>query len=186
MGEDPERDIDEIIQEMDYIPGHFHLELNLNFEPFQGERLRRRDTKLKRESLQLEADAGAQRFAVRNLLGVFAFYLDEYRGAEEIFSSVCQEEPGNLNALANLGYVYDRLQKEAQAAECLERLSQLMAGEEGGETESLRSLRAARCLAEQAYASFFDVGLQSEEEHATKLSTAIRLYDKALLYGKNM
>ncbi|XP_048395571.2 tetratricopeptide repeat protein 22 isoform X2 [Stegostoma tigrinum] len=186
MEEDPERDIDEIIQEMDYIPGHFHLELNLNFESFQGERLRRRDAKLKRESLQLEADDGAQRFAVRNLLGVFAFYLDEYPEAEGIFSSVCQEEPGNLNALANLGCVYDRLQKEAQAAECLERLSQLMAGGEGVETESLRPLRAARCLAEQAYASAFDVGLQSEEEHATKLSTAIRLYDKALLYGKNM
>ncbi|XP_043556069.1 tetratricopeptide repeat protein 22 isoform X1 [Chiloscyllium plagiosum] len=186
MGEDTERDIEEIIQEMDYIPGHFHLELNLNFEPLQPERLRRRDAKLKRESLQLEAEDGAQRFAVRNLLGVFAFYLEEYPAAEEIFSSVCQEEPGNLNAWANLGYVYDRLQKEGQAAECLERLSQLMAGEEGGEAESLSPLRAARCLAEQAYASAFDVGLQSEEEHATKLSTAIKLYDKALRYGKNM
>ncbi|XP_067892480.1 tetratricopeptide repeat protein 22 [Heterodontus francisci] len=172
---------------MDFIPGHFHLELNLNFEPVQPERLRRRDVKLKRDSLQLEAESGPQRFAVRNLLGVFAFYLDEYQAAEEIFSSVCQEEPGNLNARANLGYVYDRLQKERQAAECLERLSQLMGLKQGeeGEAESLRPLRAARCLAEHAYATVFDVGLQSKEEHAKKLNTAIRLYDKALLYGKN-
>ncbi|XP_041064223.1 tetratricopeptide repeat protein 22 isoform X1 [Carcharodon carcharias] len=185
MGEDPDREIEEIIQEMDYIPGHFHLELNLNLEPLQPERLRRRDAKLKRDSLQLEAEEGAQRFAVRNLLGVFAFYLDEYQAAEEIFSSVCQEEPGNLNAWANLGYVYDRLQKEAQAAECVERLSQLMGLKQGEEDESLRPLHAARCLAEQAYASAFDVGLQSEEDHAKKLSTAIGLYDKALLYAKN-
>ncbi|XP_067845784.1 tetratricopeptide repeat protein 22 [Heptranchias perlo] len=188
MGEEPDRDIEEIIQEMDYIPGHFHLELNLNFEPHQPERLRRRDTKLKRDSLQLEAESGAQPFAVRNLLGVFAFHLDEYQAAEEIFSSICQEEPGNLNAWANLGYVYDRLEKEGQAAECVERLSQLMGLKPGagqGEDESLRWLRAARCLAEHGYASAFDVGVQSEEDHAEKLSTAIGLYDKALLYGKN-
>ncbi|XP_078417047.1 tetratricopeptide repeat protein 22 isoform X2 [Cetorhinus maximus] len=185
MGEDPDREIEEIIQEMDYIPGHFHLELNFNFEPLQPERLRRRDAKLKRDSLQLEAEEGAQRFAVRNLLGVFAFYLGEYQAAEEIFSSVCQEEPGNLNAWANLGYVSDRLQKEAQAAECVERLSQLMGLKRGEGDESLRPLHAARCLAEQAYASAFDVGLQSEEDHAKKLSTAIGLYDKALLYAKN-
>uniref|UniRef100_UPI00398E5F6C tetratricopeptide repeat protein 22 n=1 Tax=Pristiophorus japonicus TaxID=55135 RepID=UPI00398E5F6C len=187
MGEDPDRDIEEMIQEMDYIPGHFHLQLNLNFEPHQPERLRRRDTKLKRDSLQLEAESGAQRFAVRNLLGVFAFYLDEYQAAEAIFSSICQEEPGNLNAWANLGYVYDRLEREAQAAECVERLSQLMGLKpgQGQEGESVRPLRAARCLAEHAYASAFDVGLQSEEDHTEKLSTAIGLYDKALLYGKN-
>ncbi|XP_072366795.1 tetratricopeptide repeat protein 22 isoform X1 [Scyliorhinus torazame] len=191
MGEDSDREIEEIIQEMDYIPGHFHLELNLNFEPLQEERLRRRDAKLKRDSLQLEAEEGAQRFASRNLLGVFAFHLDECQAAEEIFSSVCREEPGNLNAWANLGYVYDRLQQEARANECVERLSQLMGlkqgeeQEEGGEAETLRPLRAARCLAEHAYASAFDVGLQSEEDHAEKLSTAIGLYDKALLYGKD-
>ncbi|XP_078074844.1 tetratricopeptide repeat protein 22 [Mustelus asterias] len=184
MGEGSDREIEEIIQEMDYIPGHFHLELNLNFEPLQPERQRRRDAKLKRDSLQLEAEEGAQRFAVRNLLGVFAFYLEEYQAAEEIFSSVCREEPGNLNAWANLGYVYDRLQEEARAGDCVERLSQLM-GLKQGQEEQAESLRAARCLAEHAYASAFDVGLQSEEEHAEKLSTAIGLYDKALLFGKN-
>ncbi|XP_059840056.1 tetratricopeptide repeat protein 22 isoform X2 [Hypanus sabinus] len=188
MGECPDQDIENLIKEMDYIPGHFHLELNLNSELEQPERLRRRDGQLKRESLRQEAPHPAQRLAHRNLLGVFAFHLDEYQAAEELFSSICQEEPGNLNAWANLAYVYDRLEREGQAAGCVERLSRLMGlkgGEEGEDAESLLPLRAARCIAEHAFASAFDVGLQSEEDHACKLRTAIGLYDKALTYGRD-
>ncbi|XP_055497561.1 tetratricopeptide repeat protein 22 isoform X3 [Leucoraja erinacea] len=189
MVEEQDRDIEILIQEMDYIPGHFHLQLNLNFEPQMPERLRGRDYKLKRQSLQLEVPHPAQRLALRNLLGVLAFHLDEYQVAEELFSGVCREEPGNLNAWANLGYVYDRMEREGPAADCVERLSRLMGlkrdGGETGDAGSLLPLRAARCLAEHALASAHDVGLQSEEDHASKLRSAIGLYDKALLYGRN-
>ncbi|XP_042190913.1 tetratricopeptide repeat protein 22 isoform X2 [Callorhinchus milii] len=190
MDGDSERDIEALMQEMDYIPGHFHLELNLNFEPREPERQRRRDTELKRESLRLEAGGcgsgcgwggsggGEQRHAVGNLLGLLAFSLDEYQVAQKIFSDICREEPGNLNAWANLGYVYDRLDREPEAAECVERVSGLVARGRGR-----GSGPAARCLAEHAFANAFDVGLHREEEHRQRLSTAVRLYDRALVYG---
>ncbi|XP_078264063.1 tetratricopeptide repeat protein 22 [Rhinoraja longicauda] len=187
MVEDQGRDTEILVQEMDYIPGHFHLELNLNLE---SRPLRGRDCKLRRQSLQLEVPHPAQRLAHRNLLGVFAFHLDEHQEAEELFAGVCREEPGNLNAWANLGHVYGRLERGGQAAHCVERLSRLVGlkrggGGQAGDEESLLPLRAARCLAEHALASAHDIGLQREEDHASKLRSAIGLYDKALLYGRN-
>ncbi|MGH0130341.1 UNVERIFIED_CONTAM: hypothetical protein FKN15_042622 [Acipenser sinensis] len=100
-------DIETLIDEMDYIPGHFHLELNLNCESLTPAKLRRRDMVLKRDSLQseLESETGSQQFAVRNLLGLFAFHLEELSLAEETFLNICKEDPRNLNAWANLGYM---------------------------------------------------------------------------------
>ncbi|MBN3302220.1 TTC22 protein, partial [Amia calva] len=163
-----EEDIDALIDGMEYIPGHFHLPLHLNCEPRGPAELRRRDTRLKRHSLQaeLEAEPGAQQYAVRNLLGLLAFHLDELDRAEETFRSVCEEQPGNLNAWANLGCVYDRLKREGEGAECVEKV-----------------LLAARCLAEQAYAHPYDVELDGEDEHRERLMSAIALYDKAFEYG---
>lgn len=79
-------DIEFLMEEMDYIPGHFHLELNLNCEPAGPARLRLRDTYLKQESLrgELEAEAGRLQYAVRNLLGLLAFHVEQLDTAEEI------------------------------------------------------------------------------------------------------
>lgn len=80
-------DIESLIKNMDYIPGHFHLELNLNGEPAEPAKLRHRDTNLKQESLQaeLEVEVGFLQYAVRNLLGLLAFHLEQLDKAEEIF-----------------------------------------------------------------------------------------------------
>ena len=93
---------------------------------------------------------------------------------------ICKEDPGNLNAWANLGYVYDKLGQEVQAGECVEKVSQLM-GLDGGEAcqEESRVL-AARCLAEQAYVQPYDVELDTEEELRDRLSTSLTLYNRAL------
>lgn len=55
-----EEDIESLIDGMAYIPGHFHLDLNLNHEPSGPGELRRRDTQLKVDSLgaELEAEVG--------------------------------------------------------------------------------------------------------------------------------
>ncbi|XP_029002420.1 tetratricopeptide repeat protein 22 [Betta splendens] len=178
MEADSSEDIESLIEDMDYIPGHFHLNLNLNCEPSGPARLRLRDTYLKQESLrgELEAEVGYLQYAVRNLLGLLAFHLEQLDAAEEAFRSICKEDPGNLNAWANLGCVYDRLGSEAEAAECVERVSQLMAQEEA-------RLPAARGLAEQAYVHPYDVELHGEDELRERLVAALMLYNRALDYG---
>ncbi|KAJ0065512.1 hypothetical protein NL108_012780 [Boleophthalmus pectinirostris] len=170
---------------MDYIPGHFHLDLHLNCDPEGPLKLRHRDTYLKQESLrgELEVEVGYLQYAVRNLLGLLAFHLDQLDSAEEIFRSICKEDPGNLNAWANLGYVYDRLGRELEAGECVEQVSSLM-GLGGGEMSQAESrLLAARCLAEQAYVYPYDVELENEEELRERLTSALTLYNRALDYG---
>lgn len=79
-------DIQFLMEEMDYIPGHFHLDLNLNCDPAGPARLRLRDTYLKQESMrgELEAEAGHLQYAVRNLLGLLAVHVEQLDTAEEI------------------------------------------------------------------------------------------------------
>ncbi|XP_036609112.1 tetratricopeptide repeat protein 22 [Trichosurus vulpecula] len=188
MGEMTEEDIEALMEEMDFLPGHFHLDLNLNFEPGSRAPFQGRDMKLQRESLrtELEFEPGPLQYAVRNLLGVFTFYLEELEQARELFLQVTQEAPDNLNAWANLAYVYDQLGLEQEGAQCAETLSSLMGleAQEEGMADGDLKLRAARCLAEQGYASAFDVGFMSESDQVQKLTAGIALYDKGLAYGQ--
>lgn len=87
MEADSTEDIESLIEDMAYIPGHFHLELNLNWDPAGPVKLRHRDTYLKQESLrgELETEIGYLQYAVRNLLGLLAFHLEQLDKAEEIF-----------------------------------------------------------------------------------------------------
>ncbi|XP_075038207.1 tetratricopeptide repeat protein 22 [Mixophyes fleayi] len=187
MEQEPGVDIETLIDEFEYIPGHFHLEMNLNFESCTPAQFRRRDIKLKQEALQsqLELDSDLQHAEIWNLLGVFSFYLDEVNNAREIFINITKQDPDNLNAWANLAYVYDRLNMEEEASQCTDKISHLMGLEAEGTDSKEPRLRAARCLAEQGYAYAFDVGLLNEEDNMEKLITGINLYDKALGYGKH-
>uniref|UniRef100_A0A8C2NV03 Tetratricopeptide repeat domain 22 n=1 Tax=Capra hircus TaxID=9925 RepID=A0A8C2NV03_CAPHI len=181
-------DLDAFIDDLDYLPGHFHLEMQLNFEPRSPASLRARDLKLQREGLrqELELAAAPQRPAVRHLLGAFAFYLEELDEARERFLEVASEDPGNLNAWANLAHVYGRLGQEEEEEACAGQLASLMglAGDRGAAADP--QLRAARCLAEQGYAHGFDVGCASPEERARVLEAGIALYDKALGYAQQV
>lgn len=187
---DPE-DLDALIDDLDYLPGHFHLEMQLNFEPRSPASLRARDLKLQREGLRQElalAAALPRRSAVRHLLGACAFYLEELDAARESFLQVAREDPGNLNAWANLAHVYGRLGQEEEEEACAARLAGLMglAADADSEADGDAHARAARCLAEQGYAHGFDVGCASPEERARVLAAGITLYDKALSYGQQV
>jgi tetratricopeptide (TPR) repeat protein len=181
-------DLDALIDDLDYLPGHFHLEMQLNFEPRSPAPLRARDLKLQREGLRQELDLEAtlQRPAVCHLLGTFAFYLEELDEARERFLEVAGEDPGNLNAWANLAHVYGRLGQEEEEEACAARLASLMGLAADPEAAGDPQLRAARCLAEQGYAHGFDVGCTSLEERARVLAVGIALYDKALSYGQQI
>nr|XP_008539099.1 PREDICTED: tetratricopeptide repeat protein 22 [Equus przewalskii] len=158
-------DLDALIDDLDYLPGHFHLEMQLNFEPRSPASLRARDLKLQRDGLrqELELAAAPQRPAVHHLLGAFAFYLEELDEAREHFLKVAQEDPGNLNAWANLAHVYGRLGQEEEEEACAGQLAGLMGLATDPEAAEGPQLRAARCLAEQGYAHGFDVGCASPE-----------------------
>ncbi|XP_051232136.1 tetratricopeptide repeat protein 22 [Dicentrarchus labrax] len=188
MEADSTEDIESLMEDMDYIPGHFHLDLNLNCDPVGPVKLRLRDTYLKQESLrgELEAEAGYLQYAVRNLLGLLAFHLEQLDTAEEIFRSICKEDPGNLNAWANLGYVYDKLGRELDAGECVEKVSQFMGLDAGEASQEEIRLLASRCLAEQAYVHPHDVELDNEEDLRERLTAALRLYNRALDYGDQL
>ncbi|XP_003455784.1 tetratricopeptide repeat protein 22 isoform X1 [Oreochromis niloticus] len=181
-------DIESLMEDMDYIPGHFHLDLNLNCDPTGPVKLRHRDTYLRQESLRadLEAEVGYLQYAVRNLLGLLAFNLEQLDTAEEVFRSICKEDPGNLNAWANLGYVYDKLGRELDAGECVDKVSNLM-GVDGSEAsqDEIRIL-AARCLVEQAYVFPYDVELDSDDDLRERLNTALSFYNRALHYGGDL
>ncbi|XP_069843232.1 tetratricopeptide repeat protein 22 [Dipodomys merriami] len=188
---DPEAvadDLDALIDDLDYLPGHFHLEMQLNFEPCAPASSRPRDLKLQRERLrqELELAAAGQRPALGHLLGALAFHLEELDEARERFLQVAREDPGNLNAWANLAHVYGRLGQEEEEEACAARLAGLMGLAEEPEASGDPQLRAARCLAEQGYAHGFDVGCASPEERARVLVAGIALYDKALSYGKQI
>lgn len=190
MGE-PEaaaEDLEALIDELDYLPGHFHLEMQLNFEPRSPASLHARDLKLQQDGLrqELELAAAPQRPAVRHLLGALAFHLEELDEARERFLEVAHEDPGNLNAWANLAHVSGRLGRDEEEEACAGRLAALMglAAESGAAGDP--QLRAARCLAEQGYAHGLDVGCTSLEERARVLAAGIALYDKALGYGQQV
>ncbi|XP_063058087.1 tetratricopeptide repeat protein 22 [Engraulis encrasicolus] len=190
-----EEDLEALMEGMAYIPGHFHLDLHLNGEargshPGRAD-LRRRDTLLRLESLraqQLEAECGPLQYAARNLLGLLDFHLERLDEAEEAFRAVCRDDPGNLNAWANLGYVYDRLGREAEAGECVERVSALMGlrDRDRDEEQDRCRLRAARCLAEHAYTQPWDVELEGDTELRERLTAALTLYNRALDYGAQL
>lgn len=181
-------DLDALIDDLDFLPGHFHLEMQLNFEPRSPASLRARDLKLQLDGLrqELQLAAGGQRLAVRHLMGTFAFYLEELEEARERFLEVAAEDPGNLNAWANLAHVYGRLGQEDEEETCAGRLPSLMGLAADPEAPGDPQLRAARCLAEQGYAHGFDVGCASPEERARVLAAGIALYDKALSYGQQI
>ncbi|XP_069581451.1 tetratricopeptide repeat protein 22 [Brachyistius frenatus] len=188
METDNTEDIESLMENMDYIPGHFHLDLNLNCDPVGPVKLRHRDTSLKQESLQaeLETEVGYLQYAVRNLLGLLSFHLEQLDTAEEIFRGICKEDPGNLNAWANLGYVYDKLGRELDAGECVDKVSHLMGLDAGEASQEETRLLAARCLVEQAYVYPYDVELDSEDDLRERLMAALTLYNRALDYGGHL
>lgn len=184
MEESTEVDLESLIEDLAFIPGHFHLPLNLNIESSGPATLRLRDTQVKRENLraELEAEMGRLQYAIRNMLGLLAYHLDELEEAEEVFRNICQEDPGNLNAWANLAHAYERLGRDSEESECLERVKALMEMETS-ESPTEGRLRAARCLIEQAFAQPHDVELEREEDLQERLTTALTLYNRALHYG---
>lgn len=79
--------------------------------------------------------------------------------------------------------MYDKLGRELDAGECVEKVSHLMGLDAGEASQEETRLLAARCLAEQAYVYPYDVELESEDDLRERLTAALILYNRALDYA---
>ncbi|XP_039263561.2 tetratricopeptide repeat protein 22-like [Styela clava] len=195
----------------DFIPGLFHLDLNINSRKFSNhdvtlrkklsgrkssgnsydreDNIRKshiRDLTLRYQSLleDLNDDDVIDRESVLVFLGVLAGYLGKYKEAIQYFDDALDQDKTNLNAIAGLVFVCSKNpEMQERAAGCKKTIADLLGRSDVDVTEKELSVRLARCLAEQAYAYAFDVGVMSYDDRKQHLLTAINMYDRALTVG---
>ncbi|XP_022102196.1 tetratricopeptide repeat protein 22-like [Acanthaster planci] len=138
----------------------------------------------------LEVKTGyPEEFAILNVIGLLNLRLHRYEDALKCFHEVLSKDPENLNALANLQYVLEKLFKLAEAQTYKERWCDLLHSTES-ETDSAepgaiaiaatkkQRCSQARCLAEQAYSHTFDI--HSDNAAGKRAMQSIELYQEAL------
>ncbi|XP_077990531.1 tetratricopeptide repeat protein 22-like [Glandiceps talaboti] len=133
--------------------GHFHLPLHMLKVNTDRKILTARYESINK---QLELESGPICYGLWNVLGVLKFQLGEkLKACDDYFKKVLEEDPCNLNALANLAYVY-RVLGMTKKSEIYSRPLQLFfSGESTFSTDERQSV-LVRCIAEQAYSMAFD------------------------------
>ncbi|CAH1268134.1 TTC22 [Branchiostoma lanceolatum] len=149
-------------------PGFFHLDLFVkdtkDVSPWYDELKAR-----------LDQETGPMESAMTNLLGVFAFYKLRGQGeARQLLEGLIQKDENNLNAIANIQFIYGHLMRAKDEMACRDRLQELLS-----EDSDAARVRNARCFAEQGYALAFDVRDDSKDM-VSKIKSAIRLFETAL------
>ena len=145
--------------------GHFNLPLLTNTGPIvQVTADYKRDVLLHYLEQKMNRP---ERFAIHNLLGFLAFQQGDKQGAVDHFNSILslEEDPGNLNAKANLNYVQEVAFEE----------NPIHGPDLSPETENNRK---ARRYAEHAYAFMFE--LFDETLTHGRYSKALELYNMAM------
>ncbi|XP_038058773.1 tetratricopeptide repeat protein 22-like [Patiria miniata] len=170
-------------------PGHFMLPLLINKEINIDTTIV--ETKLRDLDHFLRVKTGRpEELAILNVKGLLNLRLHRYEEALDCFHAVLAKDPDNLNALANLQYVLEKLFKLAEAGNYREMWHRLLRPVEMATqrddsiiVKALRKQRRiqARCLAEQAYAHTFDI--HSENVSGQRHMQSIELYQKALQLG---
>ncbi|XP_071797520.1 tetratricopeptide repeat protein 22-like [Asterias amurensis] len=160
----------------DFPVGHFNLPLLVNTE---GQPLDQITTDYKEGNLKRfleDKKHRPERHAIRNLLGVLAFRGNRVKEAKDYFMKILYEDPGNLNAKANIDYV-DR--QTMSAEEYVTSGAGIAASNLGPDVSSVtEKKKQGRRYAEQAFAFIY------ENYHETvthkRYSTAIKLYNMAM------
>ncbi|XP_038059489.1 tetratricopeptide repeat protein 22-like [Patiria miniata] len=123
----------------------------------------------------------SEEFAILNLQGLLTLRLHRYEEALGYFHAVLEKDPENLNALADLQYVLEKLFRLAEAEHCKDELSRLLRSQDQSELIESQKLNKARCLAEQAYAYAYDI--HSDTLEGKRFMDSNGLYRKALDLG---
>ncbi|XP_070551669.1 tetratricopeptide repeat protein 22-like [Ptychodera flava] len=132
--------------------GHFHLPLLLLTEDIDKGSV---DSRYKSISEQLVNETGDFRHSLSNMLGLIEFKKGEATKACQKFTEILEQDPINLNALANLAHVYGRMNRTSKAEEYSSRLREVFEGH-GNISEEEKQVALIRCLAEQGYSLAFD------------------------------
>ena len=145
--------------EKSLVPGHFMLPLpinkiiNINRDVVT--------TKLRELQYDLMVRIGRpEELAIKNLQGLLSLRIWDYEAALDHFHAVLSKDPENLNALANLQYVKEKLFWMTDAQFHKNKLESLLVVNPNDCSpldEQKLHHRKARCLAEQAYAYACDI-----------------------------
>ncbi|XP_033628181.1 tetratricopeptide repeat protein 22-like [Asterias rubens] len=167
----------------DFPDGHFKLPLVINTE---GQPLDPITTDYKADTLKRFLDYKTnrpERHAIRNLLGVLAFRGgNRVEEAKSYFRKILNEDPGNLNAKANIDYVdIPAMSAEEYVTSGAGIAASNLGPDVSSETEKKKQ---GRRYAEQAFAFIY------ENYHETvtheRYSTAIKLYNMAMDLAGNL
>ncbi|XP_072024950.1 tetratricopeptide repeat protein 22-like [Amphiura filiformis] len=163
-------------------PGFAKLPLDVNTEHFDTDDVAKYRYKVLENYLQEKIDR-PERHAVRNLLGFIDARLKRYEKAIEILSKVLEEDQDNVNALANLQWVYktrgsDNDSRQDEIAERLDDLRPMLDIVDSPRAKVIK----ARYLTEQGYAICNGITRRTHDAHAN----ASAMYDEALELAENL
>ncbi|XP_038075920.1 tetratricopeptide repeat protein 22-like [Patiria miniata] len=162
-------------------PGLFHLQL-----PFNKPDLKKDAFKLKLVDIEadlVERKGRPEELAILNLIGVFKCRLECYKVAEEKFRDVLSKDEQNLNALANMQYVLDKLHRTVEGKRFKRKLDMYL-GKSTGEEDRVRM--RARCLAEQAYAYACDMHTDRDSVSTERFIESNDMFQRALELGDTL
>ena len=159
---------------MDIEPGFVKLRLQVNVEDFDYNDVAQYQFPTYLHELE-ENMHRPERNAIRNFLGYLAACLGWHEESKAYFNDVLNEDRDNLNALANLKWVYKELIGcKRRAKELAKRIEELQLALNGSGDRG--KVMKARCLAEKGYAICHDVSHEYEEE----FRKACEMYDRAI------
>ncbi|XP_071790708.1 tetratricopeptide repeat protein 22-like [Asterias amurensis] len=155
------------------IPGHFMLPLPINKDINIDKAAV--ETKIRVLSQFQQVRVGRpEELAILNLQGILTTRLRRYEDSLVYFHQVLNKDPENLNALANLQYVLEKLFRLSEAQDAKDEWTRLIHSKDPVALNCLK----ARCVAEHAYAYAFDV--HSDTKGAKRYKQSNQLYREAL------
>ncbi|XP_038075885.1 tetratricopeptide repeat protein 22-like [Patiria miniata] len=165
----------------DFSLGLFQLDL-----PFNNPDLKKDAFKMK--LLDIAADLEARKgrpeeLAILNLIGVFNCRLERYKDAEEKFRDVLSKDEHNLNALANMQYLFEKLYRTVDGRRYKSKLDMYLSKS----TEEAVGVRMkARCLAEQAYAYACDMHTDRDSVGRERFIESNDIFQRTLELGGDL
>ncbi|XP_022102172.1 uncharacterized protein LOC110985449 [Acanthaster planci] len=131
-------------------PGLYHLPLPINHPSLDKDAIKMKLNDIESD-LRTRKDR-AEEFAILNIIGLLNFHLKRYKDAETNFRAILSKDGRNLNALANIQFLFKKVYRTVEGERFERKLKEYLS--ESTE-EAIRN--KARCRAEQAYAYACDM-----------------------------
>lgn len=195
----------------DFVPGIFHLDLNINTRKYDSQECLATKSITRKISCQDRAD-NARRSHIRDLtlrynslcsdlnncdvpspestlvfLGALATHLGKNVEAVQHFEGALKKNDSNLSALAGLICIHSKNSTtQEKAADYKKTIADLLGRSDVDVNDDELSYRISCCMADQAYAFAYDVGLTTYEERMDRFLSSMEFYDRALAIGSSV